>query len=159
MAGLRHEPIERTLAGIESRVLDDIWLGPGRVAAQGFLTLMLAVSATMWWFNTIGGHSSHGLNRVPSITIFVLFAAAVVSAFALRLQRFRGVCAAAYAGGLAAVIGIGAFWWLRTGRPGASLGWLTIADIAAVLLTAGWMLVIVTPIERSQPEMRASQLR
>ncbi|MGD9517797.1 hypothetical protein [Mycolicibacterium sp.] len=55
---------------------------------------------------------------------------------------------------MASVLGIGAFWWVRTGRPDAPLTWLILADIAVVLLTAHWLTVIVTPIERSQPDMR-----
>ena len=52
------------------------------------------------------------------------------------------------------MFGIGAFWWVRTGRPDAPLTWLLLADIAVVVLTALWLAVIVTPIERSQPDMR-----
>jgi hypothetical protein len=55
---------------------------------------------------------------------------------------------------LAAVIGIGAFWWVRTARTGTGLSWLVVADVATVTLTLGWLAVIVTPIERSQPDMR-----
>jgi hypothetical protein len=55
---------------------------------------------------------------------------------------------------LAAVIGIGVFWWVRTGQAEIGLLWLIVADLVAVTLTVGWMAVILTPIEHSQPDMR-----
>ncbi len=145
----------RALAAIEHRVLDDIWIGRRRTAIHVAMTVILAAATVAWWGDAAGEHSTHGANRIPAVTAGILVFAALVSLAALAFRRFRICCMAAYACGLAAVLGIGAFWWLHTGRPGAALTWLAIADVMAALLTIGWVAVATTPIERSQPEMRA----
>lgn len=93
------------------------------------------------------------------VTATSLVAASALSALALALQRFAWSCAAAYGCGLSSAIGIGAFWWLRTGRSGAPLGWLVVADVAVVAMTVGWVAVVVTPLGRSQPDMRTAASR
>ena len=159
MTGSRSDAVERTLADIEDRVLDEVWIGQRRAVVHGVLTVLLMVVTAVWWIDAAGEVSARGPNRVPTVTAIVLTLASAASGLALGLRRFRGCCAAAYTCGLGAAIGIGAFWWLRTGRPGATLTWLMIADVAVVLLTVGWLSVVLTPIERSQPEMRLSGVR
>jgi hypothetical protein len=159
LPGSRRDTVERTLADIEDRVLGEVWIGHRRAVAHGVLTLLLMVMTAVWWIDVVSGVSAPGPNRVPTVTAIVLSLASAASGLALGLRRFRGCCAAAYTCGLGAVIGIGAFWWLRTGRPGATLTWLMIADVAVVLLTAGWLSVVITPIEWSQPDMRRSGVR
>ncbi len=151
-------PMVRELEAIEHRVLDDIWIGPRRRAIHATLIVVLAASTVMWWSGAAGEQSAHGSNRIPTVTAGILTLAAIASMAALAIRRFRMCCAAAYVCGLAAVFGIGAFWWLHTGRPGAPLTWLAIADVVTVLLAMAWVAVAATPIERSQPEMRAHQL-
>ncbi len=152
---VQRESIRHELAGIERRVLDEVWIGRPRWAGYGVLAILVFVSATAWCIDVVGEVSGPGSNRVPVIGTVALLGAAGASAFALTVRRFRECCAAAYACGLATLIGAGALWWLRTGRPDAPAGWLVIADTAAVLLTFGWLSVVVKPIEHSQPQMRA----
>ncbi|BBY65573.1 hypothetical protein MHEL_38160 [Mycolicibacterium helvum] len=154
MSEVGTERLEHALAEIESRVLDEVWVSTRRSICCGLLTALVALAAVMWWHDIAGEGSAYGYNRVPTAGMLGLTAAAVASALALRLRRFRACCLAAFACGLAGVAGAGTFWWLHTGRPGASLPWLLIADIAVILLAIGWLSVVMTPMERSQPQMR-----
>lgn len=157
MTGSGRDGVEHELAGIEHRVLDDVWIGRARTRVYAALIAVLAVTTTVWWLDATGEQSAHGSNRIPTATVMLLVTAATMSGIALWRRRFRVACAAAYACGLASVLGIGAFWWIRTGRPGALVTWLGVADVSAILLTIGWLAVVTTPIERSQPEMRAAR--
>lgn len=125
-------------------------------ATGAALALALAAMASVWWFEALAKASPRG---IPAVAVVALVAASAVSACAIRLRRYRWCCAAAYCCGLAAVIGIGAFWWTRTGKTGIGLSWLVFADLITVTLTVGWLAVIVTPIERSQPDMRERSMR
>ena len=146
--------LEHTLRIIEHRVLEEVWIGRLQRAAGSAFTVALAGTAAVWWLDVSGRSAPHGGNRVATVTVAVFMVASAVSGSALALRRYRWCCAAAYCCGLTAVIGIGAFWWLRTGRTGIELTWVVLADLAAMALTLGWLAVIVTPIERSQPDMR-----
>lgn len=146
--------LERMLRAIENHVLEEVWIGRLRRTAGVAVTLAVVGTAAVWWLDALGGDSPHVGKGVVTVTGAVLLLASTVSGLALALRRYRWCCAAAYCCGLAAVIGLGAFWWLRTGRTGIGLSWLVLADVAAVTLTVGWLVVIVTPIERSQPDMR-----
>jgi ABC-type Fe3+-siderophore transport system permease subunit len=149
------DTLERTLAGIEARVLGEVWMGRRQTCGYGLLTGSLLGATGMWCWKTIAAaESTQWSGRIPVITMIVLAASGLASTIALSTRTFRGCCAAAYCCGLAAVGGIGAFWWLRTGRVGVTSGWLIIADVVGVLLTMCWLAVVVRPIERSQPEMR-----
>jgi hypothetical protein len=153
---IRHQ---RTLKTIENRVLEEVWIGRVWRVVGGALATALAGTALACWLEAMGQESPHAANRVPTVTVVGLVVASAVSARALRLRRYRWCCAAAYCCGLAAVIGIGAFWWVRTGHAGIGLSWLVLADLAEVPLTLGWLAVIVTPIERNQPDMRRRFVR
>jgi hypothetical protein len=153
---IRHQ---RTLQKLETRVLEEIWIGRVWRAVGGALAVALAGTALAWWLEAMGHESPHGANRVPAVTVVLAVVTSVVSAVALRLRRYRWCCAAAYSCALAAMIGIGAFWWVRTGHAGIGLSWLMLADLAAVTLTLGWIAMIVTPVERSQPDMRRQFVR
>jgi len=78
-----------------------------------------------------------------------------MSALALWRRRYGWCCAAAYCGAVTTVIGMGSFWWVRTGHVGIGIAWLLVADVAVIMMTGGWLTVIITPVERSQPQMRA----
>lgn len=138
--------VERMLDDIEHRVLEEVWLGRGRAVTGWALVGSLFATVTLWRFDAMG--------HVPTVAAVMLSIASGLSGLALARRRYRWCCVAAYSCGLASVFGIGAFWWVRTGRPDAPLTWLLLADIAVVVLTALWLAVIVTPIERSQPDMR-----
>ncbi len=150
---------QRTLKTIESRVLEEVSIGRVWRAVGGALAIALSGTAWAWWLEVMGKESPHAPNHLPTVAVAAMVVASAVSALALGLARYRWCCAAAYCCGLAAVIGIGAFWWVRTGHPGMGLSLLVLADLAAVTLTAGWIGVIVTPIERSQPDMRRQFVR
>jgi len=145
---------ERVLRAIENRVLEDVRISTRWRVVGGAVAVIVAAMAIAWWIEAIAQGSPHAANPVPAIAVAALVIASVVSVLALGLQRYRWCCAASYGCGLGAVAGIGAFWWVRTGRAGIGLQWLVLADLAAVILTLGWLAVIVTPIERSQPDMR-----
>lgn len=144
------EHLQATLAGIERRVLGEVWIGARRGAALVSLTVVVLVASVTWCYDSVTLGSGH----VPVVGLVALIIATGVSVLALARRRFHVCCAAAYTCGLAAVIGIGALWWLRTGQPGVPQVWVIIADMAAVLLTLGWLSVVMTPIELSQPQMR-----
>lgn len=138
--------VERMLDDIEHRVLEEVWLGRRRSAIGWALVGSLFATVMLWRIDVAG--------YVPTVAVVMLSTASVLSGLALALRRYRWCCVAAYSCGLASVFGIGAFWWVRTGRPDAPLTWLTLADVAVVVLTVHWLAVIVTPIERSQPDIR-----
>lgn len=138
--------VERMLDDIEHRVLEEVWLGRRRSATGWTLVGTLSATVMLWRIDATG--------HVPTVAAVMLLLASGASGLALTRRRYRWCCVAACSCGLASVFGIGAFWWVRTGRLDAPLTWLAIADIAVVLLTAQWLAVIVTPIERSQPDMR-----
>ena len=155
VTGVRTARLEEDLAGIESRVLDEVWVGAWRSAVCWLTSVILVLAALMWWHDVAGYVAVRGSNRVPLVGLVALMIAAAMSAWALRLRSFRACCVAACTCGLAAVFGVGAFWWLHTGRPGAPSSWLLVADAAVIILTIGWLSVVLTPMERSQPQMRA----
>ncbi|MEE3062899.1 MAG: hypothetical protein VYA67_02905 [Actinomycetota bacterium] len=144
---------EHTFRSIESRVLDQVWVSRVWRAAGVSVTAVSTIAALVWWH---GAHvkSSGAADGVATVPVALLVAASVLSALALWLRRYRWCCAAAYCCGLGAVTGIGAFWWVRTGPTRIGISWLVLADLAVVTLTVGWLAVIVTPLERSQPDMR-----
>lgn len=146
MAG-KAPTVERMLADIEHRVLEEVWLGRRRSLTGWALIAALVVTVMLWRVDAAG--------PVPTIAAVMLATASGMSALALARCRYRWCCAAAYSCGLASVFGVGAFWWARTGRPAAPLTWLMLADVAVVVLTALWLMVIGTPVARSQPDMRS----
>lgn len=150
----RADTLERMLRGIERRVLHEISLGRLRSVAIGVLGPTLAVSAVVWWCDLFAHRSPGAALRVPTVAFVILVVAALSSIMALGARRFRWGCAAAYSCALATVVGIGAFWWLRTGPAESSVGWLVVADLAALVLAIAWLSVLVTPVHRSQPDMR-----
>lgn len=146
--------VERMLLDIEHRVLDDIWLQRGRATAGWMLAIVLSATAVLWWLDSTSVGSPHASSVVPCVAALMLLLASGTSGLALARRRYRWCCAAAYCCGLATVIGIGTFWWLRTGPPGAPLSLLMVADTAVAMLTIFWLAVIIMPIERSHPDMR-----
>ncbi len=89
--------------------------------------------------------------------MFVL--TAVLSSIALWRRRFRWCCAAAYAGGLSTVAGLGMLWWHQTAPAALTRGpaaWMTVGVLCAAGLTVAWLRLITIPLERSQPDIRTS---
>jgi len=154
----RPDTVERVLARIESRVLQEVWFGRLRLIAVGVLAPVLAAAVTAWWFDLVAQLPPQLSLGVPAVTLVILMLAAGVSLLALAMRRFRWCCAAAYCCGLASAVGVGAFWWLQTGS-GKALTWLVVADAAALLLAVVWLTLIVSPVQRSQPDMRGTWTR
>lgn len=138
----------QTLRAIERRVVDEIWIGRTRRLTGATLTAVLAASAITGAVATSGGGY-----RVVLVAHLVGGVAAVTSVGALVFRRFNWVCAAAYGCTLAALAAGGAIWWYRTGA--VAVAWSTVTGCAvAALLGLGWVRLLVTPVERSQPDMR-----
>lgn len=157
MRGGSQNPLERTLRGVEDRVLQEIWFGVVRAGAMGALCLWVVATSALWWVDFNEHPPPHITARVSGATLVVLGIASVTSVEALGVRRFRWCCAAAYCCRLASVIGIGAFWWLRTGPSRVTSTWLVAADVAMVMLCACWLALIITPVERSHPDMRIAR--
>lgn len=152
-------PTERILHQIEQRVLDEVWLSRSRRASGALITAILVVATATWWWDAIRSVSS----TIPNVVASLLINAAGMSIVGLATNSYRYCCGAAYSCGLADVVGVGAIWWLRTGQQAAPLWSLVLGCGTSVLMTIGWLSVVMTPAERSQPDMRvgngASQVR
>lgn len=137
------------LRTIEQRVVDEIWLSSGLRVLGALLTAALGVTAVT------GALSAHdGGYRLALTAHGIGVLAAVSSVAGLVLRRFTWACVATYLCALAAVTTVGAFWWYRTGTH--HMPWPTIvAGVLAALLSLGWLRLVLAPIERSQPDMRA----
>ncbi|MDN4517440.1 hypothetical protein JN086_04270 [Mycolicibacterium austroafricanum] len=145
----RESSVEETLRAIEHRVVNDVWIGRAKRAAGAALTAVLGMTSV-----TGVALAEHAGHRVALIAHGLGILASLSSVAGLRIRRFTWSCAAAQLCAVATVITVGAFWWYRTGTAGVP--WpTTLAAVAAGLLTAGWIGVLLTPLELSQPDMRA----
>ncbi|MCK5756776.1 MAG: hypothetical protein KAH46_29145, partial [Mycobacterium sp.] len=87
--------------------------------------------------------------------LIILALAAGSSLIARATRRFRWCCAAAYLCGLGTVVGLGGFWWVRTGATGPTLSWLVgAADVAVLCLAVAWLTLLAAPVQRTHPDMR-----
>jgi hypothetical protein len=145
---------QRVLQRIEIRVLEQMWIGGARRVVGGALAVAVAAAAPAWWLQATAHQSLRVAIALPAVTAALFMLAAASSVVALFVRSFRWCYIAAYCCGLAAAIGIGAFWWVRTGNAAIGVTWLVLADVATVILCVGWLALILTPIERSQPDMR-----
>lgn len=146
----RDTTIEGTLRSIEDRVMGEVWLGAARRRGGRVLATALAATASAGVLDAYG-HS----HSVAFIAAALLGLGALISLVALQLQRFGWGCAAVYVCGVATVAGGGAFWWYRTGHVD-SLPIVTLfGSVVSAALTVGWLTVLMTPIHRSQPDMRS----
>lgn len=147
----RDTTIEDTLRGIENRVMGELWLGTARRRGGRMLAAALAAAAAVSW---LGAH--RGAHTVALIASALFVVAAAISLVALQLRRFSWGCAAVYAGAVATVAGLGAVWWYRTGHVDSMPLPTLLGSIVSAALTAGWLSVLLTPIGRSQPDMRSA---
>lgn len=72
-------------------------------------------------------------------------------------RRFRWCCGAAYTAALSTVTSLAALWWHQTAVGSDPLVWTLLAAFASVTLTVTWLATILTPLEDSQPDMRADR--
>ncbi|NGX07901.1 hypothetical protein BKG76_22560 [Mycobacteroides franklinii] len=150
--------LEDTLRAIERGVLEDVWMSRPRRWTALLAATVLGVAAVSRWSN-LGAHARPSLHVdavVPGTSIMFLVAC-VVSLVALRRRRFRWCCAAAYAAALSTVISLAALWWHQTAGGSDPLVWTLMAALAAATLTVTWLATILTPLEDSQPDMRADR--
>lgn len=146
--------VDRLLASIHADVLQDVWLSRARRAVASAIACGLGPIAGL---AAVHAHrNSHWLAFVANM---LLVALAVVTLLAVRRARFKWCCAAASLGGIGTVAGVGAFWWYHTAAPGAHLLPAALCTAAAAALTAHWLGAILTPLERSHPDMRVGSLR
>ncbi|MFO7163941.1 MAG: hypothetical protein DIU75_011385 [Mycolicibacterium hassiacum] len=148
--------VEDTLRSIEQRVLQEIRIAaPHRITAMAAAATLAVAAAGRWW--SAGGlHPvAHGAAGVLPVTTGLLLLAVVISALALRAQRFRWCCAAVFSSWLGSVAAVAGLWWHRTTPAPDPMIWTLICAIAVGVLTLTWLLVVLTPIERSHPDMRA----
>lgn len=148
--------IDAVLRKISRRVLEDVWIG---IRVRAFLVAVVATlvgTAIVGWLQLAARDTTSWIS-CGAVALFGLAASA--SSLAVGLRRFRWCCAAAYISGMATVVGWGMVWWYRTAPPGRSMGtsaWMVLGVLAATVLTLTWLGVILTPSERSQPDMRAA---
>lgn len=155
----RHdEGIEDTLRAIELQVLEDVWMSPSRRRFVLAVTLVLGMAAVGRWSN-LGAHASPTLHvdAVAPATAAMFLLACLISAVALRRRYFRWCCAAAYTAALSTVTGLAALWWHQTADGSDPLVWTLIAVLASATLAITWLATILTPLEDSQPDMRADR--
>lgn len=145
----RESSVEETLRAIEHRVVNDVWIGRVKRTAGAALTAVLGITSVTGL--VLAEHAGH---RVALAAHVLSIIASLSSVAGLRIRRFAWSCAAAQLCAVATVIAIGAFWWYRTGTAGVPWS-TTLACAAAGLLTVGWISVLITPMELSQPDMRA----
>lgn len=142
-------------------MLEDVWIS-GRVRA-----FTLGAIATLgggilygWLDSTTDAAAPTHTAWISRIALGSFTLAAILSVAAIGLRRFRWCCAAAYVTGIATVLGLGTVWWHQTTPPGRSAGpsaWMFVGALACATLTALWLIVILTPLERSQPDLRKAR--
>jgi hypothetical protein len=152
--------IEATLRKIGRRVLEEVWIS-GRLRAVAATAVAVLVAVTIIGLTSpateFNAHARMSWLSCIATAFFGL--AALVSSLAVCRPRFRWCCAAAYISAIATIVGLGMVWWHRTAPPGSSPGlsaWMVTGVFAAAVLSLTWLGVILTPSERSQPDMRAA---
>ncbi|AQT82907.1 hypothetical protein B1R94_18015 [Mycolicibacterium litorale] len=148
--------VEVMLRRIGRSVLEDVWIGRRAALCMLIGVVVLGVDASTGW---LAADHSVWISRV-AIGLFTVTGA--LSSIALWRRRFRWCCAAAYAGGLSTVVGFAVVWWHQTApqslTPGPS-AWMTVGVVCAAALTIGWLRLILTPLERSQPDIRRGSVQ
>ncbi|WP_099020421.1 hypothetical protein [Mycolicibacterium palauense] len=147
----------RALRDIEQRVLEDIHVGAvQRIAGLAVAALLVAAAAALWLVTPDRSDPSQSGRGIAAITAALFTLAGLTTATALLRRRFRWSCAAVYVCGIAAVAGGGSFWWHHTGPMTVAGWWAAAGWLAATVLTVGWLRLVLTPIDDSQPDMRAA---
>ncbi|MGV0579131.1 hypothetical protein ABQE57_10205 [Mycolicibacterium elephantis] len=154
----RDTRVQRTLRAIERAVLNEVTISPAWRRAATVAAPTLAVAAVIrWWSIGVYHPGVHGAVGVDVSTVIFLVAM-LMSLTAVRTAQFRWCFAAAFTSGIATVTGAGAVWWHQTTAAAGSMVWAVISAVSAAVLTACWLAVALTPLDRSQPDMRAHQI-
>jgi hypothetical protein len=144
-----------TLRRVWQQVLDEVWISrSARVITIAVVAISICAAASGWADVNAGPTA-----RIPIclVALTMLLLTAVASSLAALLRRFRWCCAAAYTGGLSTATGVGVVWWHQSAPPDQTHGpssWMVIGVLCSAWLTATWLRVILTPLERSQPDIR-----
>lgn len=143
------------LRGIERRVLDDVWIDRRLRMSTGVVVTIIIAAIALGRSDISAGPAARVPICLVALSMFLLTAAA--SSLAGLLRRFRWCFAAACTGGLSTLTGVGVVWWHQSGPPNQTHGpsaWMVIGVLCSAWLTATWLRVIITPLERSQPDIR-----
>ncbi len=148
------------LRAIERRVLDDIWMSRRRRFVTAVLIACLATAAALGWAD-VHARAAAGTPGIAgcAVALTLFTSTAVMSSIALLRSCFRWCTLAAYGGGIGTVVGVGVVWWHQTTpiaqSPGPRL-WMAVGTLWSVALTVLWLQAVLTPLERSQPDLRLS---
>lgn len=150
--------LEAMFRRIGRHVLDDIWISRRVRVFTGAVCATLAGAAVFGWADV----SDRSVTAAPGIAICAVALTffkmtTILSSIALLRCRFRWCTAAAYGGGLGMVVGVGVVWWHQTTPNTQCRGpcaWMMVGALCSLALTVTWLRVILTPIERSQPDIR-----
>ncbi|GAY16699.1 hypothetical protein MSZK_34250 [Mycobacterium sp. shizuoka-1] len=143
------------LRQIWRRVLDEVWMSrPARLVTLAVAAGSVGAATTGW-----AEISDAPAARIPICLVAAAMSllAAAASVIAVTVRHFRWCWVAGAVSGLATVTGVGVIWWHQSAPPGQTQGptaWMVIAALCAAWLTATWIRVITTPLERSQPDLR-----
>ena len=152
------QDIEAMLRRIGRRVLDDVWISRRVRVLAGVLVAATAGAAAFGWADAYQRY----LSATPGVAFCAVALAlftwtTLLSSIALLRSRFRWCTAAAYGAGLGTVAGLGVVWWHQTTPntqcPGPCI-WMVAGVLCSVALTITWLRVILTPLEKSQPDIR-----
>lgn len=148
--------MERTLQTIERRVLEDMWIGASaRRTVAAAVAVLCVVAIAVWRHTRLLGNESVPNDVVPKVAAAAFFLAAATSLLALCRKRFRWCCAAAVLTGKSAATGFGALWWYHTVPNPEPSWWTLLGCVGATSMVVAWLSVILTPLNLSQPDMRA----
>ncbi|MFN8032067.1 MAG: hypothetical protein U0Q47_02085 [Mycobacterium sp.] len=150
--------IEAMLRRIGRRVFDDVWISRRVRVFAGVLVAVLAGAAVFGWADTHQRHvtATPGV-AVCAVALMFFTMTSVLSSIALLRSCFRWCTAAAYGSGLGTVAGLGVVWWHQTTPntqcPGPC-GWMVVGVLCSAALVLTWLRLILTPLEKSQPDIR-----
>lgn len=143
-------PVEHALRAVERHVLEEVWLGTVQRATATAATTALGAAVLGHWLCALRPHGGSFLQ--PATVTFLV--ACVAALQALYVRRFRWCCVAMITSGLATVAGAGTYWWYQTAPVPTPSVWIAVSAAAAAVLTVAWLGVVLTPLEKSQPDMR-----
>lgn len=148
------------LRGIERRVLDDVWIDRRLRLFTVVVTACLATAAALGWAD-VHDRAAAGTPGVAgcAVALTLFTSTAVMSSIALLRSCFRWCTLAAYGGGIGTVVGVGVVWWHQTTPIAQSPGpspWMAAGALCSAALTVLWLRAVLTPLERSQPDLRLS---
>jgi hypothetical protein len=151
--------VEAMIRRIGQRVLDDMWISRrARVFTAAVVAALAGASMAGWTDVTERSATATPGIAICAVALTFFTVTASVSSIALLRLRFRWCTAAAYCSALATVTGLGVVWWHQTTPdtqcPGPC-GWMVVGVLCAAALTLMWLRVILTPLEWSQPDIRA----